>query len=131
MIYILILTVPQFSAFPTLARHAFGTIIGAHRAFKTLGKHRRSALQIHLTLLDLHPNILARDLCIMMLLHALMNQVEDAPPTERLEIKTTIFYTYIGVVLPGYCFERYAHMCFYDLQELSWESQIVPHYQRS
>ncbi|KZP20325.1 hypothetical protein FIBSPDRAFT_789699 [Athelia psychrophila] len=91
------------------ARHAFGTIIGAHRAFKTLGKHRRSALQIHLTLLDLHPNILARDLCIMMLLHALMNQVEDAPPTERLEIKTTIFYTYIGVVLPGYCFERLCH----------------------
>ncbi|KAF7985824.1 hypothetical protein HWV62_490 [Athelia sp. TMB] len=86
------------------ARHVFGTIIGAHRALQTLPKQRRSNFRVHLTMLDLHPNPLARDLCILMLLDSLTNQ--NLAQTEILEIKATIFYTYIGVALPSYCFER-------------------------
>jgi hypothetical protein len=57
-----------------------------------------------MTLLDVHPGALARDLCIMMLLHALSEEKQSE--TNQIEIKATIFYTYLGAVLPGYCYER-------------------------
>lgn len=88
----------------SLARHTFGTIIGANRALKKLEKRLRSSFKVHMTLLDFHPNALARDLCIMMLLDSLMDQ--NTSPTERLEIKATLFYTYVGIILPEYCFQR-------------------------
>jgi hypothetical protein len=88
------------------ARHAYGTLIGAHRAFLSLNKRKRSQFYLHMTLLDVHPGALARDLCIMMLIHALSDGSQSA--TNQIEIKATIFYTYVGVVLPGYCYERWA-----------------------
>lgn len=113
----------------TLARHTFGTIIGANRALKKLEKHRRSSFKVHMTLLDLHPNALARDLCIIMLLDSLMDQ--NTSQTERLEIKATLFYTYVGIVLPEYCFQRcvqYTHIIV--VNKHNEELQIVRHYER-
>lgn len=54
-----------------------------------------------MTMLDIHPHALARDLCILMLLDALMDSTRSE--NERTEIKATIFYTYVGVVHPEYC----------------------------
>ncbi|KII91875.1 hypothetical protein PLICRDRAFT_157310 [Plicaturopsis crispa FD-325 SS-3] len=86
------------------ARHAFGTVIGTHRAWKTLNKSKRNKFKLHMTLLDIHPAALVRDLCIMMLIDALIEGKQDA--VSQVEIKATIFYTYLGVVLPSYCHER-------------------------
>lgn len=60
-------------------------------------------------MLDFHPNVLARDLCILLFLNALMSK--KTPETERLEIRTTLFYMYVGAVMPGYCWERYVRAC--------------------
>ncbi|KAF7976940.1 hypothetical protein HWV62_5363 [Athelia sp. TMB] len=102
------------------ARHAFGTIIGAHKAYKTLEKRRRSLFKVHLTMLDFHPNVLARDLCILLFLDALMSK--KTPETERLEIRTTLFYMYVGAVMPGYCWERLHNM----MKELKRRLQATP-----
>lgn len=87
-----------------IARHVFGTLIGAFRAHQKLDQSGRSAFRVHVTMLDVHPNALALDLCILMLLDSLLD--DTTSNTERIEIEATIFYTYLGVVLPGYCFER-------------------------
>jgi len=86
------------------ARHVYGTLIGTHQAFLMLNKVKRAQFHVHMTLLDIHPSALARDLCVMMLLHSLIDTSKSV--MERIEIKATIFYTYFGVVLPGYCYER-------------------------
>ncbi|KAJ7261852.1 hypothetical protein C8J57DRAFT_1335538 [Mycena rebaudengoi] len=84
------------------ARHLYGTLVGLHRAYKTLDQNRRSALRVHITLLDLHPAALTRDICMLLLLEQLMNTpAEDA--AVRAEILSTMFYTFVGVVMPSYC----------------------------
>lgn len=86
------------------ARHVYGTLIGAHQAFLKLNHSKRSQFHVHMTLLDIHPSALARDLCVLMLLHMLADASRSA--VDVIEIKATIFYVYLGVVLPGYCYER-------------------------
>jgi hypothetical protein len=91
---------------PPSARHVYGTLIGVHRAFAKLpsAKHSKK-FKVHITMLDIHPGALARDLCIMMLLNELCEMTGDSAITAT-EIKATIFYTYVGVVMPAYCHER-------------------------
>jgi hypothetical protein len=87
------------------ARHVYGTLIGIYRAFTSLPPAKRSNFKVHITLLDIHPVALTRDLCIMMLLHELC-EMGDNSNMLGTEIKATIFYTYVGVVMPSYCHER-------------------------
>lgn len=47
-------------------------------------------MHVHFTLLDIHTGVLARDLCIMMLLDDL---VEGRCYVAQVEIRLTIFYT--------------------------------------
>jgi hypothetical protein len=65
----------------------------------------RSKLKVHITLLDIHPVALARDLCILMLLNELC-EMKAQSNVEATELKATIFYVYIGVVMPSYCHDR-------------------------
>lgn len=69
-----------------------------------MSKNKRSKLKAHFTLIDLHPTALSRDLCVFLLLDQLAEtKYNDA---EELEIFSTLFYIYIGVIIPSYCASR-------------------------
>ncbi|KAF8827058.1 hypothetical protein HHX47_DHR5000531 [Lentinula edodes] len=85
------------------ARHVFGTMIGLKKAHEKLRPAQQKDINVHLTLLDIHPTALARDLCIMMLLDDLIHNAKT--PLEE-EILAALFYTYAGVVMPDKCAQR-------------------------
>ncbi|KAJ6617025.1 hypothetical protein B0H10DRAFT_1914787 [Mycena sp. CBHHK59/15] len=87
------------------ARHVYGTLVGLHRAHQKLGQSQRQALRVHITLLDIHPAALTRDICMLLLLEQLMHTPAESSVT-RAEILSALFYTFAGVVMPGYCFDR-------------------------
>ncbi|KAJ7500536.1 hypothetical protein B0H11DRAFT_1995698 [Mycena galericulata] len=86
------------------ARNAYATLIGGHRIYKALPKDKRSAMRMHLTLLDIHPSALARDLVVLMLLNDLMEP--NVAPDALAEIKATLMYTYAGALMPPYAYAR-------------------------
>ncbi|KAJ6520693.1 hypothetical protein DFH09DRAFT_1426866 [Mycena vulgaris] len=85
------------------ARNVYATLVGAHRALKALPKDKRSAMRLHLTLLDIHPSALARDLVVLMLLNDCMT---GGDPAALAETKATLMYTYAGAVMPLYAHAR-------------------------
>ncbi|TFK84368.1 hypothetical protein K466DRAFT_654782 [Polyporus arcularius HHB13444] len=84
-------------------RHVLATVCGLHAAYKQLSKAKQRSFRAHLTLLDIDHSMLARDLCMLLLLHQL-NSTSNT--IIRTEIKATLMYTFIGAVMPPYCFER-------------------------
>lgn len=99
------MTVPSSDKFYHVARHVFATIIGLYETYKTLEKPEKKAFHTHITMLDIHPTALARDLCLLMWFHDLL----EADPNDKilvLELKATIMYTYMGVFMPPYCYSR-------------------------
>ncbi|TFK84369.1 hypothetical protein K466DRAFT_527474 [Polyporus arcularius HHB13444] len=84
-------------------RHVLGTLSGLHLAYKKLTKKKQKRFHAHLTLLDIHDATIARDLCLLMLLHDL-NRTKD--PMSRVEINATLMYMYTGMAMPSYCHER-------------------------
>ena len=89
---------------PIPARHVCSSIIGMNRAIKQLRGARRTQTRVHMTLLDLHPMALARDLCMFFLLDDLTQQ--DHEEETRAEIIATIFYHFTGIACPAYCHDR-------------------------
>ncbi|KAJ7483585.1 hypothetical protein FB451DRAFT_1028935 [Mycena latifolia] len=87
------------------ARNVYATLVGAHRAVKALPKDKRAAMRVHLTLLDIHPSALARDLVVLQLLDDCMT-VGAGAPAALAEIKATLMYTYAGAVMPSYAHAR-------------------------
>ena len=85
-------------------RHVYATLIDLHDTYKQLSNAKRDTLGIHITMLDHHPAILARDLCILMLLDQLTD--DHLEVSERLEVEATLVYTYCGMLLPSYCDKR-------------------------
>ncbi|KAF8876826.1 hypothetical protein BD779DRAFT_1695329 [Infundibulicybe gibba] len=79
--------------------------VGAKRAYLQLPCSKRDSFQLHITMLDIHPAPLARDLCVMLLLDQLSN-IEKDNAIEKAEIMATIFYAYVAVVMPSYCEQR-------------------------
>lgn len=57
-----------------------------------------------MTLIDIHPTALARDLCLFILLDELVK--EGHGEEEAVIIKATLFYSYLGVVMPIYCYTK-------------------------
>ncbi|KAH8101280.1 hypothetical protein BXZ70DRAFT_935376 [Cristinia sonorae] len=106
------------------ARHVFGSIIGLHQAYQKLDETKRSVMKIHLTLLDIHPTALARDVCIFQLL----DELKEGGHAEETaaEIKATLFYIFIGIIMPSYCHKRF-HQTVKDLiQNLENSPPILP-----
>lgn len=95
------------NSFPPIfpARHVFGTIIGLQKAYAKLNKERKSVFRTHLTMIDIHPNPLARDLCLFMLLDELAN--DSTSEDNAIIIKATLFYAYVAVLMPIYCYNKY------------------------
>ncbi|KAJ7750682.1 hypothetical protein DFH07DRAFT_922529 [Mycena maculata] len=86
------------------ARNVYATLVGGHRAYKALPKDKRSAMRMHLTMLDIHPSALARDLVILMLLNDCM--APNVAPEVLAETKATLMYTYGGAIMPPYAHAR-------------------------
>ncbi|KAK0476402.1 hypothetical protein IW261DRAFT_1595020, partial [Armillaria novae-zelandiae] len=68
------------------SRHVLSSIIGLHQAFTKLNAKKRKALNVHLTLNDLHPRALARDLdslCLLIarrkLRESLLKRLRESP----------------------------------------------------
>ncbi|KAH8102117.1 hypothetical protein BXZ70DRAFT_930357 [Cristinia sonorae] len=85
-------------------RHVYTTIIDLHHEWKKLPKDKGDALFTHITMLDIHPAMLARDMIILSLARQLGD--EGLEPTDRLEIKAACVYLWNGIALPSYCAER-------------------------
>ncbi|TCD64567.1 hypothetical protein EIP91_003894 [Steccherinum ochraceum] len=90
------------------ARHLFSSIIGLHAAYKKLDEPEKAAFKVHITALDLQPSVLARDLCLLLLLDQLARAEKG---TElRAELLATVLYVYLGVVIPPYCHTRFTEV---------------------
>ena len=63
--------------------------------------------RFHLTALDIHPAIIARNLVFLFLLDQLVNYQTITPET-KAEVIATYMYAFIGVVMPDYCHKRWA-----------------------
>ncbi|KAJ2921754.1 hypothetical protein H1R20_g15338, partial [Candolleomyces eurysporus] len=143
---------PLFHATPPsrlAARHAFASLIGLHHITSShrtpkaeqsvslgllhdfsLTSQQKSALKAHMTLLDVHPATIARDIIFFMFFDQLIKldtQIADAERRkqrgkdksgtqndtleglrmEKLEILSTVFYLYSGYMVPPYCYDRW------------------------
>ncbi|EIM87131.1 uncharacterized protein STEHIDRAFT_167970 [Stereum hirsutum FP-91666 SS1] len=88
------------------ARHVFASIIGLQKASaSSLSRKRSLTLKAHMTLIDVQPTILARNLCLFMLLDELMNR--SVLDENTIIIKATLFYAYVGVLMPDYCYTKW------------------------
>ena len=85
-----------------------GTLCGLRKALQNLSPGRKLQFRVHATLLDIHEAIIARDLCMLMLLHDLNNTIDGL---ERTEIHATLMYTFAGAVMPAYCYNRCVECC--------------------
>jgi hypothetical protein len=87
-----------------IGRHALGTLIGLGRAASKLSQPKRGDLKTHITLMDIHPAIIARNLLFFMMIDALVQHtLEDI---DRLEVQVTMIYVFIGWIMPSYCEKR-------------------------
>ncbi|KAK7054699.1 hypothetical protein VNI00_003162 [Paramarasmius palmivorus] len=83
------------------ARHVFASIIGLSQLQDKLSEEKRQALNVHFTLNDIHPQALARDLCLFSLLDEIAQAHNDA--RREAELKMTILCTWMGLLMPQYC----------------------------
>ncbi|ESK89838.1 hypothetical protein Moror_823 [Moniliophthora roreri MCA 2997] len=86
------------------ARHVLASVIGLNRLQRTLDEEKKRALNVHFTLNDIHPQALARDLCLF----ALLDQVAHIQNDSRIEaeLRMTLLCMWMGLLLPKYCLDR-------------------------
>ena len=70
-----------------------------------MSKSQKTVARFHLTALDIHPAVIAKNLVFMLLLDQLVDGQTITPET-RAEIIATYMYAFIGVVVPDYCHKR-------------------------
>ncbi|KAH9903204.1 hypothetical protein C8Q73DRAFT_673716 [Cubamyces lactineus] len=104
-------------------RHAFGTIVGLYEAYKTLPAPKQAVFHAHLTLLDIHPTAITRDLCMLLLLHEYNNATD---PVARVELKATLMYIFCAGVMPSYCYARLMNTVKYLSNELCEQPAALP-----
>ncbi|KAJ7068905.1 hypothetical protein B0H15DRAFT_139954 [Mycena belliarum] len=107
------------------ARHVYSTLVGLHRAHGKLDKERKESFRVHITLLDIHPAALARDLCILLLLDQLVDTPTDNS-TMRAEILSTMFYTFAAAVMPEYCWSRLEKVMQDLKSSLTGDGAVLP-----
>lgn len=70
-----------------------------------MSKSQKAVARFHLTALDIHPAIIARNLVFMLLLNELVDG-QTVTPEARAEVIATYMYAFVGVVVPDYCNKR-------------------------
>ena len=74
-----------------------------------MSKSKRAATRFHLTALDIHPAVIARNLVSLHLINELVDNQTITPET-KTEVIATYMYAFVGVVMPDYCHKRWAHV---------------------
>jgi hypothetical protein len=88
-------------------RHILSTLIGARRAYEKLSPEKQNKAKFHLTALDVHPTVIARNLVFLLFLDDLANGLKNGMgEEEKAEIKATFLYTFVGTIMPPYCQAR-------------------------
>lgn len=89
------------------ARHAFGTLSDIHQVLlgNSMHQKQKSAVRIHMTLVDIHPTTVARVLLYLDLLSQLSDALDTAGEDEAT---ATFLYAFIAPVIPEYAHTRYA-----------------------
>lgn len=92
--------------FTTFFRHVYTTLIDLHlhHTSQKLSKEKKDALFVHITMNDVHPAMLARDMILLMLASQLGD--EGLEPEDLLELKATLVYFWNGLAMPSYCADR-------------------------
>lgn len=85
------------------ARNLYATMLGIDKLEKGLTAERTRTY--HATINDIKANALARDLVMFHLLDDLAAAV-DSTEDKRTELLSTIFFLYVGAVMPKYIFDR-------------------------
>ncbi|KIM41915.1 hypothetical protein M413DRAFT_71143 [Hebeloma cylindrosporum] len=80
------------------ARHVFGTLM--HLAHMSTRGGKNVNLKVHLTLMDIHPAPLARNLVIFSLLDQIRLSKDSS---KRVELHAALFYLYTSIIMPDYC----------------------------
>ncbi|KAF9026023.1 hypothetical protein BDZ89DRAFT_1067865 [Hymenopellis radicata] len=86
------------------ARHVFGSVVGLSQARLKLNKRKRQVMRAHLTMNDIHPSALARDLCMLFLLDELSSNRDNE--IKEAELKMTLLSIWMGLIMPSYCYIR-------------------------
>ena len=66
-------------------------------------KRNTGDLNVHITLVDIHPAPLARTLVVLSLLEKVMAARAKDDTEQHTLLQTTIFYVYNWLVMPAYC----------------------------
>ncbi|KAF8962201.1 hypothetical protein BDZ97DRAFT_1130396 [Flammula alnicola] len=89
------------------ARHVFGTLIDVADSTRNLPlPEQRNSVDLHMTLVDIHPATLARTLIVLALVLRIIEtrRNEGLQSQLELELHTTLFYVYMSLVMPEYCY---------------------------
>jgi hypothetical protein len=84
-----------------------------HKAYNQLSELEKDDFHTHLTLLDIHPTALARDLLVLVLLDELMSA--EKSELELEVTKATIFYTTAAAIMPPICYAKYVYLFLFWL----------------
>ncbi|KAA1474604.1 hypothetical protein DENSPDRAFT_824616 [Dentipellis sp. KUC8613] len=108
------------------ARHVFGSLTGLHQAYQGLDDEKCDNLKVHLTLLDIQPAALTRDLIMFMLVDELVSN--DVDKETEAEIQACLLYVFFGTVMPSYCFARLQKVIGHLRKGLSNDPPLLPSY---
>lgn len=100
------------------ARHVFATILDAHKQLRELSQQKRTYFRIHLTMNDVLPAVIARDLLIFMTLSKLGNfdsYLCIQTDKEAGKRATLLEYIYLGVVMPPNVYDNLMDLMSYIL----------------
>ena len=87
------------------ARHVFVTLVDAFRQWESLAGDKSKQFHLHLTLNDINPTVLARDILMLEALQRLGNVVDwndcsNPQKKEAFQLATMLGYTFFGYVMP-------------------------------
>ncbi|KAF9529063.1 hypothetical protein CPB83DRAFT_893776 [Crepidotus variabilis] len=84
-------------------RHVFGSLLDATESIQAIRKKEKNYVppQLHMTLVDIHPAVVAKTLLIMELIHRLDQLEGDF--NAQMSVQTTLAFLYVSLAMPDYC----------------------------
>ncbi|KAJ3509541.1 hypothetical protein NLJ89_g5174 [Agrocybe chaxingu] len=85
------------------ARHVFGTLIRLANWKDKLTRQGNPDFSVHLTVVDIHPASIARNLIMFTLLDEISRNRPKKDSARVVELYATLFYLSTSIILPDYC----------------------------
>ncbi|KAF9480632.1 hypothetical protein BDN70DRAFT_877325 [Pholiota conissans] len=105
-------------------RHVFGTLIHLADFARRQGKSKN--VNVHMTLLDIHPATLARLAIMLSILQQIIEARKKNNVTKVVELHATIFYLFTTMLMPDYCRQILIDTAKSLVQELPSDSGKIP-----